>query len=173
MVSTNGIWYTYRHLIGEMPTTLQKFESWKPKFRWCPDLGAIFPQDIFPACEPEQCSILRNSDSSASSIETSPDKSYSSVKSKTRSKMPISDRVLRSAMKSGISNNSSRNVKITESLSNLNLNESTWSDLELWPFKTVLSHSLTFWPFLSLYIFYRGFVIKMYQLKSVANLKLK
>ena len=114
-----------------MPTTLQKSETWKPKLRWCPDLGAIFPQDIFPACEPEQCSILRNSDSSASSIETSPDKSYSSVKSKTRSKMPISDRVLRSAMKSGISNNSSRNVKITESLSNLNLNESTWSDLEL------------------------------------------
>lgn len=120
MVSTN-----------EIPTTIQKYESWEPKFRWCPDLGAIFPHDIFPACEPEEISTPQNSDSSVSSIETSPDNSCSSVGPKNRCKKPISNRVLRSAMKSGISDKSRTNEQMTESLSNINLNESTWSDLEL------------------------------------------
>ena len=122
MVSTN-----------EIPTAIQKYESWEPKFRWCPDLGAIFPQDIFPACEPDEISTPQNPNSSVSSIATSPDNSCSSVEPKTRRKKPIStcNRVLRSAIKSGISNKSRTNEQMTESLSNINLNESTWSDLEL------------------------------------------
>ena len=136
MVSTNENWLVA--YIGEMPTTKQKYESWKPKSRWCPELGAIFPQDIFPACELEESSIPQNSDSSISSIETSPDNSYSSVEPKTRSKIPSSQRVLRSAMRT--SNKSRNTEKMTESLTRMNLNEYLWyeskrntSDLELWP----------------------------------------
>ena len=132
---TKTDWYLAQY-IGEMPTTRQKYESWKPKFRWCPELGAIFPQDIFPACELEESSIPQNSDSSISSIETSLDSSYNSVEPKNRSKIPTSQRVLRSAMRT--SNKSRNTEKMTESLTSMNLNEYLWyeskrnsSDLEL------------------------------------------
>ena len=98
----------------------------KPKYRWCPDLGAIFPDDIFPRSESEELS-----NSSVSSIEISPDKSQRSIGTNNRRKtsVPRSDRVLRSATKS--SAKSGKNDQKTESLSSLNLNESTWSDLDL------------------------------------------
>ena len=96
----------------------------KPKYRWCPDLGAIFPDDIFPRSESEELS-----NSSISSIEISPDKSQRSIGKNNRCKIPVSDRVLRSATKSLAK--SRTNEQKTESLSSLNLNESTWSDLDL------------------------------------------
>ena len=124
MVSTNENWLVA--YIGHMSTTKKKYESWKPKFRWCPERGAIFPQDIFPACELEESSIPQNSDSSVSSIASSPDNSYNSVEPKNRSQIPTSQRV--------------DWRKLTESLTRMNLNEYLWyeskrntPDLELWP----------------------------------------